>query len=65
MDYDDDFYDWEEYLAPIEVYISCLDKFIPEDDVKMVNIQEDMQGRDLLTFICPECGEVHESYRLG
>jgi len=47
------------------VTLTCNHDLIPESKVKFVNIEEDMQGRDLLTFICPECGEQHTAYRLG
>lgn len=62
--FEDDFWDWEEDFLPVEVHIPCKDIYIDEDSVKVVNIQEDMQGKDLLTFICPECGEEHTSYSL-
>ncbi len=38
---------------------------IPEDEVEFRNIEEDMQGKDVLTFKCPKCGEVRSSHRLG
>jgi len=48
---------------PIQVYAACRGEFIDEVDVEFVDISEDIQGRDLLKFKCPLCGEVHESLR--
>ena len=31
------------------------------DDVKVVNVEEDIQGRDVLFFECPVTGEVTKS----
>jgi len=36
-----------------------------ERDVTFVDIEEDMQGRDLLTFVCPSCGQTVTAYRRG
>jgi hypothetical protein len=29
-----------------------------------VNIEEDIQGRDVLTFVCPYCNTTQKSYRV-
>lgn len=53
---------WER---TINVILSCTGEYCDEKDVEFVDISEDIQGRDRLTFVCPECGETHTSYRLG
>jgi len=49
----------------VVVVLSCSQDRVPEDEVEFVNIEEDMRGADVLTFKCPQCGEEHQSYRLG
>lgn len=68
----DDFYDGmrdavrELYARrPIQVIQSCNGDRVDEDSVKILNISEDFQGRDNLTFQCPDCGKEHTSLRLG
>lgn len=46
-----------------EVILECNQEYCPEDEVTFVNIEEDFEGRDVLTFRCPVCGEVHQSHR--
>lgn len=36
-----------------------------EEDTKFVDIEEDIQGADVLTFICPVCGKKRKSRRYG
>ena len=36
-----------------------------EQDVEFVDIAEDMEGRDVLFFVCPECGKTVSSLRRG
>jgi len=36
-----------------------------EDIVEFLNIEEDMQGRDVLTFKCHYCGKPVKSLRYG
>jgi len=58
---------WEErqYFEPkIKVICKNCDR-VYEEDVKFIDIEEDMQGRNLLTFDCHICGERNRSYRLG
>lgn len=55
---------WEG-RGPIWVTLSCDGDRVDERTVKVEDIEEDIQGRDVLTFTCPRCGEVHRSYRLG
>lgn len=57
--------DWYEYERPIMVTLSCVQEAVPESLVAIENIEEDFQGRDVITFICPECGETHKSLRFS
>jgi len=56
--------------SPPLVYLGC-DKeqvkgmWVPENSVTFLDISEDESGRDVMTFICPNCGEKHKSLRLG
>jgi len=52
-------------MFEVYVILPCTGDKVPERDVEFENIEEDFQGRDLLTFKCPECGETHQSYRIG
>jgi len=36
-----------------------------EEDVEFVNVEEDFFGADILTFVCPECGQTTTSNRRG
>ena len=49
----------------IYVMLACNNDKIDEQDVEFENIEEDFEGRDVLTFKCPECGETHKSLRFG
>jgi len=49
----------------IRVYLTCTGDWVDEKTVKVENIEEDMQGQDVLTFTCPECGKSHKSLRRG
>lgn len=31
------------------------------EDVKFLNVEEDIFGCDVLTFVCPLCGKTHKS----
>jgi len=53
-----------EYERQVVVCL-CNGDRIPEENVEFLNIEEDIQGRDILTFKWPECGEIHKSFRLG
>lgn len=50
---------------PILVVLTCTGEGLPETEVECTNIEEDFQGRDVVWFTCPECGEEHRSFRLG
>jgi hypothetical protein len=56
---------YEEYQSPIRVYLACSKEWVPEPTVEVEDIAEDIQGRDILTFTCPQCGEYHQSLRVG
>jgi hypothetical protein len=52
-------------INPIRLYQPCRRELIREQSVKVLNIEEGMQGEDELTYLCPHCGEEHTSVRLG
>lgn len=49
----------------IQVILSCNKDWVDEETVEFVDICEGPMGEDILTFVCPECGENHQSKRLG
>ena len=53
------------YERPIEVYLESKQEWTPESEVTIENIEEDATGRDLLTFVCPECKKTHRSLRVA
>lgn len=55
----------DQYVRPIKVMTSCTEQWIDETIVEFLNIEEDIQGRDILTFKCPLCHETHRSLRVG
>jgi len=55
----------KKYKKVIKVNCSTCHEWINEKDVKFINIEEDIQGADVLTFKCPKCGEVKQSRRFG
>ena len=57
--------DWEEYVPPIWVRQGCDGEWVDEKSVTHENIEEDAEGRDVLTFACRECGASHRSLRVG
>ena len=60
MDHTDDWYS-EAYERPIYVYVN--QERVNEQEVEVLNIEEDMQGRDLLTFVYK--GKEYKSYRVN
>ena len=60
MNQTDDWYS-ESYERPIYVYVN--QERVNEQDVEVLNIEEDIQGRDLLTFTYK--GKKHTSYRVN
>jgi uncharacterized Zn finger protein (UPF0148 family) len=49
----------------IRVHCGKCKKWIPEKETKFLNIEEDIQGADVLTFECPECKTTQRSRRYG
>ena len=50
----------------IKVFCEKCDKYIDEDTVEFVNIEEDgIIPYDVLTFICPKCKIQNKSRRIG
>jgi hypothetical protein len=45
--------------------VVCNGDMVDEANVEFLNIEEDIQGADVLTFRCPVCGEPHKSRRYG
>ena len=43
---------------------SCGEKHLPFE-IKTLNIEEDFEGRDVVTFECPETKEVTKSFIYG
>jgi hypothetical protein len=57
----------EEYYAGHAIYVvlRCNGDRVDESTVETLDIAEDIEGRDVLTFKCPVCGQRHESLRFG
>ena len=55
----------KQYRKKIYVRCKTCDEWIDEDTTEFVNIEEDFQGRDILTFKCPKCKTKSESLRRG
>ena len=49
------------------IYVFCqkCNEFRSEEYVETLGIQEDFQGRDLLSFICDRCETRQEAYRVA
>lgn len=41
---------------------SCGNCHTNDSNLKTLNIEEDIQGRDLLTFVCPDTSETTKAY---
>jgi len=54
-----------QFEPKVKVICPTCKNLFNEDDVAFVNIEEDIQGRDVLTFECPICKEPKKAYRLG
>jgi Zn finger protein HypA/HybF involved in hydrogenase expression len=50
---------------PIYVRCSKCKQDFDESKVKFLNIEENMQGQDVMTFKCPVCGSKEKSLRRG
>jgi SPX domain protein involved in polyphosphate accumulation len=52
-----------DYERP-KIKVHCPeDGWVDEQDTEFVNIEEDIQGADILTFICPHCKQQRKSRR--
>lgn len=49
----------------IKVNCSKCKQMVDEQDTTFVNIEEDFEGHDVLTFVCPICGTTQKSKRYG
>jgi Zn finger protein HypA/HybF involved in hydrogenase expression len=54
-----------KYQKRITVYCTNCKEDIDERKTTFVNIEEDFQGWDVLTFICPKCKTTQSAYRRG
>ena len=53
---------WEKKF---KVHCGKCHKFINEDEVEFLNIEEGFDGADVETFKCPECGTEQQSKIFG
>lgn len=49
----------------MEVICSCNHDRVSTDAIEFLNIEEGMRGEDIVTFICPFCGDEHKSVVLA
>ena len=54
-----------EFRKEVMVYCEDCGDWYLEKEVKFVNIEEDMQGVDVLTFVCSGCEGEQKSRRYG
>lgn len=49
------------------IYVRCAKcgQDFNEAKVEFLGIEEDFQGRDVMSFVCPTCKEETKSYRRG
>ena len=47
------------------VYQVCTSSRVPFPSVEFLDISEDIQGRDVVTYRCPACGQKHTSFVIG
>jgi hypothetical protein len=59
--------EWDnlQYERKVKVVCSVCKGWFNEEDVEFIQIEENMQGQDLLTFMCPVCNKPAKSLRLG
>lgn len=55
----------KKWQPSIYVFCTTCNEYVDEEKIKFVNIEEDMLGHDILTFICPKCKQQKRSKRLG
>jgi len=56
-----------KYKYEKAIYVNCTfckDRY-DEKEVKFIDIEEDIQGRDIMTFECPVCKNEVRSLRFG
>lgn len=58
-------YDYPDELPRSTVVLTCNSQHVAADDVAFLDVAEDAQGRDVMTFTCPKCQEVHKSLIYG
>ena len=44
-----------------KIMLPCIHEWINTGEVTFLDCSEDFEGRDVLKYRCPECGEIHES----
>lgn len=49
----------------IQVFCGICQTYFDETKVEFIDIEEDMQGHDVMTFKCPLCKKERRSKRLG
>ncbi len=54
-----------QYEKKIQVNCSKCHLWLDEKEVIFMNIEEDIQGADILTFKCPKCKTEQKSRRFG
>jgi len=57
-------YGEDQFQPQIMLIQECNLVRVPEEDVECTNIEEDMEGRDIVTFQCPNCEKEQKSVRL-
>ena len=50
---------------PIQVFCGPCQTYFDETKVEFIDIEEDIQGHDVMTFKCPVCKKERRSKRLG
>jgi lactate dehydrogenase-like 2-hydroxyacid dehydrogenase len=56
---------YKGYRPVIKVYCSECQEQKDESKTEFVDIAEDIQGSDVLTFVCPDCKTTQKSRRYG
>lgn len=60
-----DSYDFDGYQPQVVVILTCNKERVPVEFVEFLDVNEDVSGRDIMTFVCPVCGSNHQSLILG
>ena len=57
----------KQYKKKKVINVNCTKcrRWVDEDDTEFVDIEEDIQGADILTFKCPHCKTEQKSRRFG